>query len=283
MSAACALCGETRRRTVLRHRDGVLVRCARCGLVFVDPMPSPSEAIVPYDATYFHRATGYRDYAGEERVFRAEFRRRLRRAGLRARRPAAPGGRRLLDVGAATGAFLAEARARGFDVAGIEPSPAAAAARARGFDVFEGPIEAATYAPSSFDVVTIQDVLEHLVDPCGALRLVGGWLRRGGALVVTVPDFGGWWARTSGARWPMITPKEHLHYFTRRTLRRLLRATGFEVEAIGLAGTPVSYGSLARKALGPIGPAIERSLGPLASRGTALPFGTLFAVAFRAR
>ena len=104
-----------------------------------------------------------------------------------------------------------------------------------------------------------------------------------GRLFIAVPDFGGWWARASGARWAMVTPKEHLHYFTRRTLRSLLRGTGFEVESLSLAGTPASYGSLARKGLGPAGPPVERLLGPLASRGTALPFGTLFAVAINAR
>ena len=277
MTSPCVLCRGTRRRVALTHRDGTLVRCLACGLVSVDPLPSPEAALAPYDAAYFQSETGYRDYAGEEAVFRAEFRRRLRRM-----RSAGRSGR-LLDVGAATGAFLVAARAAGFDVAGIEPSPVAQAALARGLDVFHGPIEAATFAPASFDVVTIFDVLEHLVDPVDALTRMRGWLRPNGRLFIAVPDFGGWWARASGVRWPMVTPKEHLYYFTRRTLRSLLCATGFEVVSMGLAGTPVSFGSLARKGLGPAGPPVERLLGSLALRGTALPFGTLFAVAIKAR
>lgn len=275
MTRACALCRGIRRRVALIHREGTLARCLECGMVSVDPLPSPEAALAPYDASYFQGEAGYRDYAGEERVFRAEFRRRL------ARMRAAGAEGRLLDVGAATGAFLAEARSAGFDVAGIEPSPAAETARSRGFDVFHGPIEAAAFAPASFDVVTIFDVLEHLVDPADVLGRIGGWLRPGGRLFVAVPDFGGWWARGSGARWPMVTPKEHLHYFTRRTLASMLRGAGFELESMGLAGTPVSFGSLARKGLGPAGRAVERSLGRLASRGSALPFGTLFAAAIR--
>lgn len=277
MSAPCALCRGTLRSVALEHRDGTLARCLACGLVSVDPLPSPEAALAPYDAAYFQSESGYRDYAGEEAVFRAEFRRRLRRM-----RAAGAAGS-LLDVGAATGAFLVAARGGGFGVSGIEPSPVAEAARARGLAVFQGPIEAARFDAASFDVVTIFDVLEHLVDPVDVLHRVGDWLRSRGRLFIAVPDFGGWWARASGARWPMVTPKEHLHYFTRRTLRSLLRATGYEVESMGLAGTPVSFGSLARKGLGPAGPAVERFLGPVASRGTALPFGTLFAVAIKAR
>jgi SAM-dependent methyltransferase len=258
------------------HREGTLARCLDCGLVSVEPLPTPEAALLPYDASYFQGEAGYRDYAGEERVFRAEFRRRL----VRMRAAGAAG--RLLDVGAATGALLAEARDAGFDVAGIEPSPAAETATARGLDVFHGPIEAAAFAPESFDVVTIFDVLEHLVAPDDVLGRIGGWLRPGGRLFVAVPDFGGWWARGSGARWPMVTPKEHLHYFTRRTLGSMLRTAGFQVDSIGLAGTPVSFGSLARKGLGTAGRVVERLLGRLASRGTALPFGTIFASAIRA-
>ena len=183
----------------MAHRDGMLARCLDCGLVSVDPLPSAGAALGLYDASYFHGEAGYRDYAGEELVFRAEFRRRL----VRMRAAGASG--RLLDVGAATGAFLTEARGAGFDVAGIEPSPVGEAARARGFDVFHGPIEAATFAPASFDVATIFDVLEHLVDPADVLGRIRGWLRPTGRLFVAVPDFGGWWARGSGARWPMVT------------------------------------------------------------------------------
>lgn len=275
MTGGCSLCHGTKNRVALRHRDGTLVRCLGCGLVRVDPMPSAEAALAPYDASYFKSDAGYRDYEGEERVFRAEFRRRLRRI--------APTGARgtLLDVGAATGAFLVEAKAAGFDVRGIEPSPAAERARARGLDVLHGPIEAAALPAESIDVVTIFDVVEHLVDPLATLARLRLALRPGGLLVVTVPDFGGWWARTSGSRWPFVTPKEHLQYFTRRTLRASLVAAGFEVETIGLAGTPVSFGSLARKSLGPLGASAERALGRLSLRGLSLPFGTLFASARR--
>ena len=75
-----------------------------------------------------------------------------------------------------------------------------------------------------------------------------------------------------------VTPREHLHYFTRRTLSATLRAAGFSRPTFRPAGTPVSLGSIARHALGPLGPAVERALGPLAARGFSLPSGSLFAI-----
>jgi len=273
VTGGCSLGHAAATRVVLRHRDGTLVRCVGCGLVRVEPMPSADAALSIYDAAYYRSDAGYRDYEGEERIFRAEFRRRLRRIAARARAGT------LLDVGAATGAFLVEARRSGFVVRGVEPSPAAERARARGLDVFQGPVEAAALPAASIDVVTAFDVLEHLTDPVATLVVLRRALRPGGVLVVTVPDFGGWWARGSGSRWPFVTPKEHLHYFTRRTLRASLRAAGFDATTVGLAGTPVSFGSLARKGLARAGAFVERRLGRAASRGLSLPFGTLFAVA----
>lgn len=274
MSAPCCVCGGTARRIALTHPEGTLTRCAGCGLVSVDPLPTREQALSPYDAAYFRGERGYRDYAAEEAVFRAEHRRRL------ARVRAAGGKGRLLDVGAATGACLLEAREAGFEAVGLEPSAETAArARERGLDVVTGTVEDAEFPDASFDVVTCFDALEHFLDPVAALRRIRGWLRDDGLLALTVPDFGGAWARISGTRWPFVTPWDHLHYFKRRTLSRALSAAGFRVTTRAAAGTPASFGTLAREAPGPLGRGLEKALGGLANRGVSLPMGTLFALA----
>ncbi|MCC7138475.1 MAG: methyltransferase domain-containing protein [Planctomycetes bacterium] len=273
----CALCGSPRRRLALRHPQGDLVRCRACGLAVVARMPGPAEALAQYDAGYFRGARGYRDYAGEKALYRAVFRRRLGRLRAFGARG------RLLDVGAATGSFLEEATAAGFRAVGLEPSAdAGAVARAAGLDVRTGSIEGAELGPEPFDVVTAFDVVEHLVDPVAGLARLATWARRGGLVAVSVPDFGGGWARATGARWPFVTPTEHLHYFTRRTLRAALTAVGLRVLEVAATPTPVSWGRLARELPSELGPAVESLLGPVADRGLALPFGTLLAIARRA-
>jgi 2-polyprenyl-3-methyl-5-hydroxy-6-metoxy-1,4-benzoquinol methylase len=276
LARACALCGGLRRRVDLRHREGVLVRCRECGFVSVDPLPDRATALAQYDADYFHGERGYRDYAAEEANFRATFRRRLRRLlafGAKGK---------LLDVGAATGAFLMEARGHGFDVMGVEPSAAAArSARAAWLDVRTASIETADLPRDRFDVVTCFDVVEHLVDSVGGLRRLRAWARPGGLVAVTVPDYGGHWARLSGKHWPFVTPHEHLHYFTRRTIRAAMHAAGLAVLEVSLATTPVSFGSLALRLPGAMGETAENLLGRVGNLGTALPFGSLLAIARR--
>ncbi len=270
---ACALCGSLtapRMRFPLELR--ALVTCRRCGLVRVDPMPSATEAVALYDEAYFRGGTqGYVDYEGDAAVFRAEFRRRLR--ALRA--IGAHG--RLLDVGCAAGLALVEAQQLGFAPDGLEPEPAMAArARARaGVPVLASSLERALLQRGTRETITCFDVLEHFVDPLAALRQMRQALVPGGWLAVTTPDFGGWWARVQGRRWPFITPHEHLHYFDRRRLSDLFRAAGLTNLTLLHARTPASFATLLHHTV----PFLRHTPRVLAGRGVGLPFGTLFLAA----
>ena len=250
--------------------EATLGRCPDCQLVYLDPMPTRAEALKLYDAHYFKDPErGYVDYVADEAVYRKEFRRRLRtlhKAGARGC---------LLDVGCAAGWLLDEAKKLGFDPSGLEPSAQVArdAHERTGLPVFAGAVEDALLSTAHYDVITIFDVLEHLVEPLGTLRRLRRSLRPGGFLAVSVPNYGGWWARLSGKRWPFLTPWEHLTYFTRRTLRGTLLRAGFEHVQFHRAGTPLSIRTLKAKA------PLARFVPFRPARGGSLPMGTLYAIA----
>ena len=260
------------RLDAVHEPEARIVGCRRCTLVRLHPLPTPAAAEAHYDDAYFRDPVhGYDDYARDDAVFRAIFRRRLevvRRAG---------GHGRLLDVGCANGGLLLEASRLGFQASGIEPAPgmAAVAMQRTGCPVRVGTLRGALLAPVSYDVVTAFDVLEHMPDIGEALRHLRRATLPEGLLAVTVPDFGGWWARGSGARWPLLAPWEHVVHFTRRSLTAALRAAGFAHVRFHAAQTPLSLGTVAAKT------PIPASWVPRAwaGRGLGLPFGTLFAVA----
>lgn len=149
----------------------------------------------------------------------------------------APGA--LLEVGCASGYFLAEAQRRGYDCRGIEPS-GSEAARARertGVPVFAGVVEDADLADASVDVVCAWHVLEHIVRPVDTLRRLRGALRPGGTLLLEVPNADSRAARHHSERWLHLDLPHHVCQFTPGSLGAALADAGFaDVELETVSG-----------------------------------------------
>ena len=84
----------------------------------------------------------------------------------------------------------------------------------------------------SFDVIVMLDVIEHLPDPRGMLRLLARHLAPGGIVVITTGDFGSLVARLSGRYWRLMTPPQHLWFFTQPSLRAMAAGLGLAVEHV---------------------------------------------------
>jgi SAM-dependent methyltransferase len=245
VTVRCAVCGAESPRPKHRKRDVEILECRACGLAFWNPPPAHRAEDV-YDAAYFANASaghGYDDYGDLEPVLRQNFSRRI------ARIPRPRAGARLLDIGAAFGFAVVEARDAGWEAAGLEISTSAArAGHAAAGRVVVADAHRTPFAAEAFDAVTLWDVLEHLSDPHAAVAEVARLLRPGGRLVLTTGDVGSLAARLSGPRWHLYTIPEHLFFFSRRSLRLLLEAHGFRVEAQRAESSVYTLGYLVERA-----------------------------------
>lgn len=224
----CPACGTATPHRFLYEKNGCGIwQCDGCG---VGRTEAPEfEPDTYYTKDYFDgaRADGYADYLGAETVLRREFADTV--AFVRSK---VPGGR-LLDVGCAYGFFLQEARPY-FEVAGIEVAQDAVEhCRRNGVNVLNGVAdETNMQLLGMMDAIVLLDVIEHVPDPAKTLSLCAAYLNTGGVLILTTGDFRSAAARIAGRNWRLMTPPQHLWFFTPESMTRLASRIGLRFETL---------------------------------------------------
>lgn len=234
----CPLCGAARYEiaydlTIPRSADdvpGLVVRCRSCPMWFKllsDPNAIPKAYPGEYGGD--EMAQGYLLSAATRTFFRETLAKVS--LGPEITRP------RLLDIGAAQGALLEEAARLGFDAEGIDHCESNVHdARAKGLKVDYAAAEDLD-VDAAFDVVTLMDIIEHLVDPLHVLKAAHRALKPGGELVVYTPNHRGAVVvlakllHAAGIGYPVreIFGRNHLGFFDDRSLPLALQKAGFEV------------------------------------------------------
>ena len=232
----CPLCGADAPRLMVEGRDLMLGlpgafplnECGHCGLVYQSPRPRDPSLF--YGGGYVPHRTG--EGSPLARLRAAVQRRQI--VGYVRANIGSGAGRRALDVGCATGTFLAALRGDGWDVWGVEPGAEAAAyARERlGPQIVRGFVEDVALPARSFHLITLWDVIEHLPNPAATLRHLRGLLAPGGAIMIQTPRWGSFESRLFGACWVGLDPPRHTVVFSGRTLTQMLSACGFEAREV---------------------------------------------------
>jgi SAM-dependent methyltransferase len=270
-AAACASCGATDLRPHLSvagsagpqglipttDRFGTalsdIVRCPRCGHMQLARYPGAA-----------HLRAAYAQAESDDLIVEEAGQRATAVIALERIERHVPRGR-LLDGGCWVGWLLDEARGRGWQVTGVEPSAfASELARSRGLEVHTTGLLEADLSPASFDAIVLGDVIEHLVDPGAALDRLRSLTSPGAVVHLTLPDAGSRPARLLGARWWSVIPT-HLQYFTRGSIVTLLTRHGWEVLELTTAPKVFTVGYYLRR-IGGYSPPAARALVALAER-----------------
>jgi SAM-dependent methyltransferase len=231
----CNLCGADDPHLLFQGWDRLhgkpgrfrMVQCQECGLIYLNPRPVISEIDRYYPADYPPHLAPVQ--AAKGRISRWDVRYGLNKR-LRALTALQPRGR-LLDVGCATGAFIAFAREQGWDVHGVELADTAASfcRNVLHLPVVTGDLLQTDYPAESFDVITLWTVLEHLHDPLATLHEIRRILQPSGLLALALPNVESLDAQFFGPAWAGYDVPRHLYIMPNVTLERMLAQAGFSV------------------------------------------------------
>ncbi len=233
-SGACALCGSTTGEFLaagydfeyLTTRDEFSFwRCA-CGGTFLHPRPAPAALPTIYPKNYY--SYNFEDKLGPL-VMR--FKALTERAKVAAYAPYLRPHARVLDIGCGDGHVLEQlenAYPEPLHLAGVEFSEhGVAATKALGYQVHVGPIEDVALPSGAFDLVIMNQLIEHVRDPKAVLEKIATALAPGGHLFIETPNIDSYDARLFRKRyWGGYHLPRHFHLFDTRSLREVVEQAG---------------------------------------------------------
>lgn len=213
-------------------------RAADCELLYVFPQPAPEALDTIYPPDYgpfqFHAMRGP-----------ARWGRDLVQGGKARAIVGLSGGGRILDVGAGSGALLRQiARVKGGreGLYANDFSERILAPLAReGFRTIVGPAESLD-VPERFQVICLNQVIEHLQNPVRVVERLAALLAPGGALFVETPSIDGADSRLFRRRyWGGYHIPRHFWLFSEASLRQLMAGGGLRVSEVRYLCSPAFW------------------------------------------
>jgi 2-polyprenyl-3-methyl-5-hydroxy-6-metoxy-1,4-benzoquinol methylase len=215
------------------------IKCSDCSLVSIWPRPTDKEIEEMYAEEYFtgtDKQTHHMEVDYLQILSSGDY-----SSGVDAMKKYAKPGASILDVGCATGHFLYALKNAGYHVAGTELSSYAADYGNKNFNAnivnapFDEHLIGNHFQPESFDVIMMNDVLEHFTHPKEALITANKLLKKGGVILIQLPGTLNLLSsklalvlfNLLGKQKTMTIPPYHLTEFSSQSSKKMLNATGF--------------------------------------------------------
>jgi len=226
----CDLC-NSENHSLLFKKDGYnILRCDNCELVFTQQSISFSGESI-YTENYFQGRIkdGYADYKSSEEVLKKQFKKIFQQIEKEVNYKFG----KLLEVGCAYGYFL-DIASQKFKTLGIEISKYATdLCKERNLNVLCGSISSDILKDKDgFDVIVMLDVIEHLNSPSDTLDILCGKLENDGIIYIQTGDIDSLLSKVMRKRWRLLTPPQHLYFFSKKTLIKLLKSKGLNIISI---------------------------------------------------
>lgn len=213
----CQLCHKNNFKLIVKT-NWPIKRCLSCGLVQTNPLPSKKEVNDLYQGDYYKNFTPYLSQLNSHQQYFCQQLKDIKKfvkAG------------RLLDLGCALGPLLMEAEKQGFKAEGVDISSYAVRyCREYGLSAETGTVFSVK-KNNYYDVVAAFELIEHEIAPLKMLQAAFQLLKKNGLIVITTPNYDSFSRKLFGRFWIGYRHREHLYFFTPKTIKAMLEKAGF--------------------------------------------------------
>ena len=151
-------------------------------------------------------------------------------------------GKKLLDAGSGSGQFLYEMKEFGMGVQGIEPGNFNKESKKKqDIKIKKTDLLKAKYPKEYFDIITINHVLEHVLEPIKIIKEMYRILRKNGKLIIGVPNYRSLAFFLFGKSWYQLDIPRHLHNFSDKILVKKLQEEGFKIKRVRYNSRPSQF------------------------------------------
>ena len=198
-----------------------VVKCRRCGLVYINPRPDAKSISSYYPESYEYHER--RKISLLEKLYYKCY-----RFGLGDKKG------RILDVGCGNGNYLLSLKNSGWDCYGTEMESYMVnyINEKLGLKVYKGELTDIELPKEYFDVITFWASLEHIPNPLKTIEKAKTLLKPDGKIIIWLQNINSLEARLFRDYWHHLEIPTHIYQFSPDTLSELMRKTGFKVEKI---------------------------------------------------
>ncbi|MBK8417720.1 class I SAM-dependent methyltransferase [Candidatus Villigracilis saccharophilus] len=217
----CPLCGSLQSAIYIAFPEIPVLQCSQCSFLYSGWVLSAAELFSYYQDNY-----------GSMRHLQGQVVNAAINAWVTALLVDMTGVKRVLDIGTGYG-FLLDALTKRYKVeaAGVELSQQEAeyAVKKLGLNVINLPIDQSGLQIASYDLVTVFEVIEHILDPISFIREITQYVKPGGYVLILTDNFRSRMAQSLGPGFPKWIPHTHISHFSPLTLQKAIEAGGLSV------------------------------------------------------
>ena len=224
------VCNHQNYKEICKFDTISLYICDKCGLIFINKRWEDFQPQDLYEEYYKNEIAGRFNFGVEYVIRLFRFFRAFKIFTIY------PQAKSILDIGSGRGFMLHYLKKyyKYQRTAGTQISKNAIefSRNKLGLEIYDRDLLELSFNNASFDIITIWQVLEHVVEPEKHIEKVYNLLNNGGKLIIEVPNFNSWTRALTNKYWLGLDLDYHINFFTPESLSLLLKKHNFNIKNI---------------------------------------------------